>query len=336
MRLGVLVAIYIAGAVVAIVLLQRVLSDLNDAAETADAAAETIEQLDTALADARAALADAGDPPAKSLSRIVGASGRLREAYDRLGGLGLTRGRGSACHHKIGELLPSVAPDAAWLDEQTLETWREYAPAFASQMAAEVNQLRRLAGIDAVENQLENISRLRWLIIGITIAALAAINVTIILLLRTGEMIVRPVEALVEGSRELARERFEHRVDLDRRDEFGELAGSYNLLAEQLQLNEARKMETLQQLGVTLNHELNNVINIIELQLGSLHRHAGSDEVLTERLTKIRGNLRRIAETVASLREVRRIVLTDYPGGIKMLDLARSTDPAESPDEGEP
>jgi signal transduction histidine kinase len=172
---------------------------------------------------------------------------------------------------------------------------------------------------------------LRRLVVALTVAALVMANVAVFVLLRTGQIILRPVDALVQGSRELARERFEHRVHLPQTDEFGELAHAHNRLAEQLQANEARKTEVLQHLAVALNHELNNVMSVIELQLGLLDRRSGGDPAQAVHLRQIRDNLARMTRTVAALKSVRRIVLTDYGPGQKMIDLARSADEPAQP-----
>ena len=72
-----------------------------------------------------------------------------------------------------------------------------------------------------------------------------------------------------------------------------------------------------------MNHELNNAMATIELQLGMLGRRA--DDPQTERrLRTIAESLTRMKDTVQSLKNIRRIVLTDYGQGMKMLDLARS------------
>jgi hypothetical protein len=87
----------------------------------------------------------------------------------------------------------------------------------------------------------------------------------------------------------------------------------------------------MRQLAVTLNHELLNVINCIDLQLRVVDRRSGSDPSLAQHLREIHENLGRIAGTIASLRHVRRIVLTDYLPGEKMLDLPRSVAADEEP-----
>jgi methyl-accepting chemotaxis protein len=168
------------------------------------------------------------------------------------------------------------------------------------------------------------LSRLRFMVMGMSVAALVVVNLAVLLVLRTAEMILRPVDALVEASRELGLEHFDYRVQLDRNDEFGELARAYNSLAAQLAANEQRKMETLQQTSLMLSHEVNNILAIIAMQLALADRQAAGNTLLKQHLTQINASLSRMAETVAALGRVRRIVLTDYLPGQKMLDLPRS------------
>jgi signal transduction histidine kinase len=83
-------------------------------------------------------------------------------------------------------------------------------------------------------------------------------------------------------------------------------------------------MEVLSHVAVAMNHELNNAMAAIELQLGLLGRRSGEDPKTERRLRTIHDGLTRMKETVQSLRSVRRIVLTEYEPGMKMLDLAKS------------
>jgi two-component system sensor histidine kinase BaeS len=162
------------------------------------------------------------------------------------------------------------------------------------------------------------------MVLGMSIAALVVVTTAVLLLLWTAEMILRPVDALVEASRELGQEHFDYDVQLDREDEFGELARAYNSLAAQLAANEQRKMETLQQTSLMLSHEVNNVLGIIAMQLALADRQAAGNTLLKQHLNQINASLTRMAETVAALGRVRRIVLKDYLPGQKMLDLPRS------------
>ena len=102
-------------------------------------------------------------------------------------------------------------------------------------------------------------------------------------------------------------------------------------MAGQLALNEQRKIETLQQVAVALNHDLNNVLSIITLQLTRMGRQSEDNPALRQQLQTVQGNLSRMAETIQSLGRIRRIVLTEYLPGQQMLDLTRSLEPAPPP-----
>ncbi len=164
-----------------------------------------------------------------------------------------------------------------------------------------------------------------WLGLGFVVV----LNVSVIFLSRIAGMILKPIDRLVDASRRLAREEFDHRVELEGRDEFSELARAYNGLAEQLQANEARKIETLYQVARTLTHELNNAIAIIQFQLALAARGSANGALEASRLREIQQALSRMSGTVSALTRVRRIVLTDYLSGVKMLDLEASV--AEAP-----
>ena len=72
-----------------------------------------------------------------------------------------------------------------------------------------------------------------------------------------------------------------------------------------------------------------NAMSIIELQLGLLDRQSGGNPTLRNHLREIRGCLGRMTDIVASLKHIRRVVLTDYAPGQKMIDLERSVEVAE-------
>jgi HAMP domain-containing protein len=173
-------------------------------------------------------------------------------------------------------------------------------------------------------------ARFKWLVLGLSVSFLVVINASALVLLRAAGMILQPMDRLVVASRELAAEHFDHRIPLDRKDEFGELAQAYNQLAAQLQANESKRLETLSMVARTLNHELNNAMGIIELQLQLMARSANQREPLEKFFQCIGESLNRMSQTVESLKHVKRIVLTDYLGGTKMLDLQKSTQSDES------
>ena len=167
-------------------------------------------------------------------------------------------------------------------------------------------------------------ARFQALVVILGAVFLVVINISVIVLLKMSGNIVRPVERLVHATQQLGQEHFDYRVKLDRHDEFEELAKAYNDLAQRLQSNEQRKVEVLHQVAIAINHELNNALAVIELQLSAISRRAASCPGLENCLKQIHDSLERVTATAHSLQQVRRIVLTDYTPGTKMLDLERS------------
>jgi HAMP domain-containing protein len=173
----------------------------------------------------------------------------------------------------------------------------------------------------------QTLHNFRWLVLGLAMVFLILINLSVMILLRMGAMVLRPVQELVDATHELAQGHFQHRVSLRGDDEFGQLAAAFNELAQQLESNEQRKMDVLSQVALMLNHELNNCMAIISLQTRLLSRESIGRPQVEEHLRQIRNGLERMAATVKALKDVRRIVLTDYVQGVKMLDLKRSVKP---------
>ncbi len=201
----------------------------------------------------------------------------------------------------------------------------------------DTSQFGQLSHKHRAAQQQKLVTKLRAAGLVVGIGFLLLLNVSIVVLLRAVSMILKPINQLVEASRRLALEEYDYRVHVDQRDEFGELAMAFNNLAEQLQTNENRKVETLKQVARTLSHELNNAISTIDLQLVHLERRSSDQQKLAEPLRHIHDTLGRMSNTIGALHRVRRVVLTDYLSGIKMLDLERSVadePPAEkvSPD----
>jgi signal transduction histidine kinase len=192
-------------------------------------------------------------------------------------------------------------------------------------MREQVRKISQEAREHARHEQTELVEYFRWLVLGMAMAFLLVINISIIMLLRGAGMVLKPMQELVEGGRQLVSQQFGHRTHLERNDEFSELAEVYNYLAERVQTHEQQRMETIKQISRTLNHELNNAMATIELQLEVLGRQADGDDGFEKHLRQIRQSLQRMAKTVESLKSIRRIVLTDYVPGVQMLDIDRST-----------
>ncbi len=323
-RIGLLITAFVVGAVMAVWLLQNTLSTIDrvngEAALLIDGI-QTVGVAVTAIEAAREA------PPGTQASDTPhAASRRLDQAMARIGGHPVSRPGGPAAvpYERLLALIPEFVRQNT--DPETMHSAAALATSVATQSA--VQDLGGALRAHVARGQAALGRSFRFLVLGLTLAALVMVNVAIVVLLRAAQVVLRPVSALVQGSRELALERFDHRVIVDQQDEFGELAHAYNRLAEQLQANEERKAEALRQLAVTLNHDLNNAMAVIELQLSLMDRQAGGNPTLARHLHDIRATLARMSRTVSSLKNIRRVVLTDYGPGQKMLDLERSLDPA--------
>ncbi|MHC4446238.1 MAG: HAMP domain-containing protein [Planctomycetota bacterium] len=343
--LGSLVVLLLAAAVSAILLLHDVLEDLTRVSTAAWSGPAELEEVDAtirALETALQQVARGRGPPGDDL---LGAVDRLSEQVDGISASSSDWQDAAAHHRRLRESVSALAghlealaavpspPGAAAPSPQGAAGPADAALPAASALRAQITELgRTMQGRH--ERELEQaVTKFRWTALGVGIVFLLLINGSILVLLRTATMILKPVDELVEASRRLAREEFDHRVEFVRDDEFAELARAYNGLAAQLHSNEQRKIETLRQVARTLNHELNNAISIVELQLRSLAGKTGGDRRQSARLRQAHEALARMSHTVADLARVRRIVLTDYSSGVKMLDLQRSVQ--EEPVEGD-
>ncbi|QNN20965.1 HAMP domain-containing protein [Planctomycetales bacterium ZRK34] len=230
-------------------------------------------------------------------------------------------------HDRLKTFTRHVGALATAQDPQLASRHNLEALATAAAVRDDANKIVDYAHRHVRQEQIDLTGYFRWLIIGMAIGFLLVIDVSVLMLLRSAEMVLEPVDKLVAASRELAKENFQHRVEVDNDDEFAVLASAYNKLAEQLQGNEQRRVEVLQQAALTLNHELNNAMTVIELELTLLRRRRLDPEASEKCLLEIHQNLKRMAGVVESLKHVRRIVLRDYDKVTKMLDLERSVEP---------
>lgn len=317
-RIGPLIGAFVVGAIIALWSLQQVLVRLDRVNAEGFRRVDLVESIGATFSAIRASL-ESGDAPADEA-----AGARLTELISSL--IGDTSHAHDAA---TSSRLQSLAAIGAQTREAMATGRRAEVVAalrVGEPLSEEVSSALRnevLADQKAIGRQL------RTLTLGLTIAALVMVNVAVLVLLRAAQWVLDPVAALVEGSRQLAAERFDHRVAIARDDEFAELARAYNHLAEQLQQSEFRKTEAIRQLAVTLNHSLNNAMSIIEMQLGLLDRQSGGNPAQSKHLREIRATLVRMAEVVSSLHNIRRVVVAEYRPGQMMIDLERSVCEAE-------
>lgn len=330
-HLGLLVLLLLLTTVLAIVLLQNVLSDLNHVNETGWSAVEDVNELSITINEIELDLYELKVGRAKHLDKLIESVEQARRLLDRIGQYYMTREpQALPLLSMLQQSLPIFERDVGALatarDERVLTRHQEAALNAAVAMRHHTLPLSRYVRDHANSEQQAISSWFRWIVLGLALVFLLVINVSVVWLLRMGASILRPLDQLVEASRELARDRLDYRVKVEQDDEFGELGHSFNSLAEQLQANEKRKMETLQQVARAMNHELNNAMAIIELQMQMLSRRSTGSPATDKYLREIRASLERMTNAVQSLKNIRRIVLTEYVPGTKMLDLQRSSE----------
>ena len=123
-----------------------------------------------------------------------------------------------------GRVDEAVALFRGEIEDQMDETLEDFIS------AAILGEERELRMIEDRTNQLER--QLRWLVLGVCFAALAASISAGALLARS---LTRPIEALISGARAIGDGDLGHRIAYDRRDEFSDLAEQFNVTASRLQ-----------------------------------------------------------------------------------------------------
>jgi HAMP domain-containing protein len=334
--LGVLLGLMMAMAVTAVVLLQNVLTQMERGDRQAQEATGNVTEFERCVARVEMELYQLQMGQQRHLDVLLDGVDAMRHSAQSLGSRAILQAPEIAplCRQLV-EQLPqferSVGSMATAQDPNLAAGYNRRAFAAALDLHRDNQEIARLSRLREEQQDDQVRARLRTMVLAVSVGFLVLINLTVLLLVRAASLILRPMHKLVHASRELAREHFDHRVHLAGRDEFDELARAFNQLAENLQASEGRKVEMLQQAALALNHELNNALAIIEMQTTLLSRRASDHPDFAQCLHQIQQSLDRMKHTVGLLRQVRRIVLTDYTRGVKMLDLERSADPQPSP-----
>ncbi len=341
--LSAIVGLLLAVAIAAIWLLQGVLVDLDHAGREDAAVVDDATQMSVLISEIEIELREIQVGRERHLDALIDQIDALHLHTQRFGAeYGRALPEGKANFERIQKSLPvferhiamlATTEDAALSAEHTNQ-----AMTASVELRKEIQTLSRMMRTHVAREQADALAWFRWLVLGLAIVFLLVINISVMMLMRMSHMILRPVDQLVDASRRMAQEDFSVRVKVAQDDEFGELARAYNHLADELQAIEQRKLETLAQTSVMLNHELNNASAIIKLQLRLIERQSGGNSALERSLRQINESLARMTAVLEALKHVRRIVLTDYGAGTKMLDLQRSVqeEPAAlagSPDE---
>jgi len=143
--------------------------------------------------------------------------------------------------------------------------------------------------------------------------------------LLTSRSVVDPIRQLIAGTQAVARGRLDHTIHIDRRDEFGQLADSFNsmtadLREHQSRLVQAQKMASLGQLAAGVAHEINNPLGVILGYAGVLARDPNLDPAVREDVATIEEEARQGKRIVDDLLNLSRPV----PAADDLVDLGES------------
>jgi len=338
LNLGPVIGLLLVTAVVAIILLQGVLRRMDEVNREAWTVGEDVNSLGVVIHTIEVSLFELRLDEQKPLDDLIKAVEQAQMLVDRIGNdrmcdTDMCRPLYLQIKNQLPEFRRHVSALATTQDQALAMHHHDLTLAGAAAMRRDILPLSRCVHDTARAEQEALSTRFRWVVLGLSIVFVVAINISVVVLLHLGRMILRPIGYLIEATHQLSRDNLDYRVQFDGADEFAQLAQVYNSLAERLQANEKRKMETLGQVGLAMNHELNNVISIISLQLKLAGRQAPQNPALEACLQQIQGSVTRMTDAVRMLKNVRRIVLTDYVSGMKMLDLRKSAEQELSPTE---
>ncbi|MFC2056619.1 ATP-binding protein [Chloroflexota bacterium] len=146
--------------------------------------------------------------------------------------------------------------------------------------------------ITAEENFLDQVNDSLWKV-GL-IAAAVALVIGLILT----RQITRPVRALISGVRKLTKGELSYRVDVKSRDEIGELADSFNIMASSLEKGE----QSRRQLTADIAHELRTPLTVIEGTVDGIID--GIFKLDTEHLRSIKEQVSLLTHLISDLRDI--------------------------------
>ncbi len=139
--------------------------------------------------------------------------------------------------------------------------------------------------------------------------------------------ILKPLRLMAVAAKQIARGNLNHRINVDTRDELGELAAAFNTMASSLkerdeqlkeftrqQIMRSERLATLGQLSAGVAHEINNpltgVLTYVRLIIKRLDKRSDSDGEFRRYLDKVEKETERVSTIVKNL-----------------LDFARQRDP---------
>jgi nitrogen fixation/metabolism regulation signal transduction histidine kinase len=294
-----------------------------DAAK-AQAEADRIERAENAAA----AKAAARDAAAKTKKKAGKGGKRLKGAPAKPAPRFAARAKSK---RKPGGMTPGAGPDAPKqieLDSATNETFKAYEQTLREglYMAQETMRAERKDKLHSLRN---SVGRAKDRLIYSLLLLLVMVGYVAVIL---KWKILDPMKSLKQGAVEIGMGHLGYQVKVNSRNEIGDLAEVFNAMSVQLDQKRnaemrLKRLEAIEQIVRSVNHEINNPLMIISGNaeyLLAIMEHA--DEGLKSKLNSIVGEVRRIFLVTQRLKEIKEPVTEDYIGTQdQMIDLLRSS-----------
>ncbi len=233
--------------------------------------------------------------------------------------------------YRGGHTSPIPASEAVKqieLDSAKNETFKGYEQALREglYMAQETMRAERKDKLHSLRN---SVGRAKDRLIYSLLLLLAMVGYVAIIL---KWKILDPMKSLKQGAMEIGKGSLGYQVNVTSRNEMGELAEVFNHMS--LQLDQKRnaemrlkRLEAIEQIVRSVNHEINNPLMIIsgnaEYLLAIME---SADDGLKNKLNSIVGEVRRIFLVTQRLKEIKEPITQDYIGSKdQMIDLARAS-----------
>ena len=222
----------------------------------------------------------------------------------------------------------AVPPKEITLDSMTNETFKSYELSLREGLAS-VQEILRAERKDRLASLRNSVGRAKDRLIYSLLLMLAMVGYVAVIL---KWKILDPMQRLKEGALEIGKGSLGHQVSVKARNEMGELAEVFNRMSVQLEHKQSsevkvRRLEAIEQIVRSVNHEINNPLMIIsgnaEYLLAILESQ--SDDVKSK-LGSIVGESRRIFTVTQRLKEIKEPVTESYIGDKdQMIDILRSS-----------
>lgn len=162
----------------------------------------------------------------------------------------------------------------------------------------------------------------------IVLVSTGALVVGILMALILSGHLIRPVRAIAQGTRQIARGELGYRLRLQRNDEMGQLATDFNRMAERLGEVDRMKEDFVSNVSHELRSPLSAIQSYVNLMVDD-HR-AGRHENTMDHLAVVRNNATRLAKFVNDILDLAKIEARPPRGVIKPLAIADSAGEVEA------